>query len=940
MGIDREIESTIADQDITSGAAYGSYQNTSGATQYVSAELRLSKLTNTAATITSGIQKFTAGDALLGENISSNPKFLAANTVFSIDPNRVRLGSGEKLKVWVESSNSSDDNALGAATGPDIDIVWTDDLGLVATEEQVGALSIGAAGLSVNADSVNVTTGNETNSVTDTTSAGVIHIVEDAGGITLFEYVFDLSEFTGTATNFLWTGYIQSNNDEVDVQYYDEVAEGWKTLVTLPGSNGTSLVEHDFDVPVNGTGVGANFGRTRLRFSSTITTAIGTDRVRCVFSQAEAGIKNGSTITLDEATINKNFRGNNWTLALENQDISGSFFSGAHVTGLSSASSEVTFEDCTFGVGSYPPGHYRRCGIGDADGRFTGVSAGDYHFDDCKSAVAAGGTPDFTFAGSNVHNRGWLGGVDYTLDATCMLSHEVLAGGTTTVNTNGAEAEVRGTCRSVTFDLSSAAAGLVQFVGITGPITITESSVSTAVVNLYGISSSLTNTSSITPTDETNHANVQEWLGTAVATPNTAGIPSIDVVLVNGSERAAESLAARNYSNHPDGVVVVSDAATDILRAAELRTAYDAAVALTPGGNALAANNRATVLIPPGRYDFALGDVGDSNHGLKVATEFVDLIGMGAVETDVCITSQIATASRGTVEQTADDVEIRNLWMDIDSASSTGSGDTEASAYFPADNLPLAKLTDVKCSAQQSGTRAMRTGIEYSGTYNRVTGGDSSFGGGGTASGTFTNCTGGSSSFGGGTASGTFTNCTGGDSSFGSFGTASGTFTNCTGGSDSFGGFGMANGTFTNCTSGGSSFGGGGTASGTFTNCTGGGSSFELGSAAVYTNCTRDGVFLHNGTLARVTLVDTTNVNTDTAAWYSGITSLASWLGLMAGKQAADATARTEMRVTGAGSGTFDETTDSLEANAEAVDALSPATPVTSSIEGRNITIG
>lgn len=48
---------------------------------------------------------------------------------------------------------------------------------------------------------------------------------------------------------------------------------------------------------------------------------------------------------------------------------------------------------------------------------------------------------------------------------------------------------------------------------------------------------------------------------------------------------------------------------------------------------------------------------------------------------------------------------------------------------------------------------------------------------------------------------------------------------------------------------------------------------------------------------------------------FSGITSLAQWLGLIAGKQTGNSTARTELRATGAGSGTFDETTDSLEAN-------------------------
>lgn len=50
------------------------------------------------------------------------------------------------------------------------------------------------------------------------------------------------------------------------------------------------------------------------------------------------------------------------------------------------------------------------------------------------------------------------------------------------------------------------------------------------------------------------------------------------------------------------------------------------------------------------------------------------------------------------------------------------------------------------------------------------------------------------------------------------------------------------------------------------------------------------------------------------ATLFSGITSLAQWLGMLAGKQAGNSTARAELRATGAGSGTYDETTDSLEA--------------------------
>jgi hypothetical protein len=47
---------------------------------------------------------------------------------------------------------------------------------------------------------------------------------------------------------------------------------------------------------------------------------------------------------------------------------------------------------------------------------------------------------------------------------------------------------------------------------------------------------------------------------------------------------------------------------------------------------------------------------------------------------------------------------------------------------------------------------------------------------------------------------------------------------------------------------------------------------------------------------------------------FVGITLLAQWLGALAGKQAPNATAQTEIRATGAGAGTFDATTDSTEA--------------------------
>ena len=85
--------------------------------------------------------------------------------------------------------------------------------------------------------------------------------------------------------------------------------------------------------------------------------------------------------------------------------------------------------------------------------------------------------------------------------------------------------------------------------------------------------------------------------------------------------------------------------------------------------------------------------------------------------------------------------------------------------------------------------------------------------------------------------------------------------------------------------------------------------------------------------VANVTLVATTTTNTDMrgtdnallastfSTMFSGITALAEWLGLIAGKQAGNATALTEIKATGAGSGTYDPTTDSNEATRDRGDS-------------------
>ena len=288
--------------------------------------------------------------------------------------------------------------------------------------------------------------------------------------------------------------------------------------------------------------------------------------------------------------------------------------------------------------------------------------------------------------------------------------------------------------------------------------------------------------------------------------------------------------------------VVVQTTDDPAANAAMLRAAYTAAKLLTPNGGALAANNRAVVLVSPGAYD-----LGASTFTLDA--DYVDLEGLSTARED-----QRIFRNGQVFKQTASDVRIENLLFHYTGTFTsvyayypdatwvaTGEGEGEGEGTEHTGSPPATVIRNCEFRVNDTSCKSMRHIVEYAGTYADCLGGGLyAFGGpNGTASGTFNNCTGGDSAF-GGTASGTFNNCTGGDSAFG--GTASGTFNNCIGGEYAFGGrYGTASGTFNICIGGDSAFGGFGTASGTFTNCTGGEYAFggsNAGTASgTFNNC-------------------------------------------------------------------------------------------------------
>jgi hypothetical protein len=236
--------------------------------------------------------------------------------------------------------------------------------------------------------------------------------------------------------------------------------------------------------------------------------------------------------------------------------------------------------------------------------------------------------------------------------------------------------------------------------------------------------------------------------------------------------------------------------------------AYNYAKTLTPNGAALSATNRVSVIIQPGNYTLAAQ--------LTVDTQFVDLIGLGAVKLRRGAVPAVIISGNN-LNVTANDVRIKGI--------SLGS-----QLIVINSNLPLQIFEDCV-----GGSNSFNT-LTISGTFINCNGGTGSFGSGSfitfNAAGTFINCSVNGLAFGSGSsgssATGLFINCTSGTGA--GFGgnngnTASGTFIDCEGGSNSFGGTvfsaSTASGTFTNCIGGSNSFGGGsnGVASGKFYQC-------------------------------------------------------------------------------------------------------------------------
>jgi len=273
----------------------------------------------------------------------------------------------------------------------------------------------------------------------------------------------------------------------------------------------------------------------------------------------------------------------------------------------------------------------------------------------------------------------------------------------------------------------------------------------------------------------------------------------------------------------------------------DLAAKYAEAAALTPGGAPLSHSNRASLIVNPGVYTLAAE--------LAVDTNYVDVLGLGAGEF-----SPAVELAGNTINVTAWDVRVVGIsvggqaFIVSSRPDITGVTGTSADITITIPNHGFQSGDVVSFSALTGGT-GLSTGVRYVVAPFSYTG---------DAFKLILESTGVLQSFTTDITAGTlvvesnqsqkFDVCTGGDSSFGYFGTASGTFTNCTGSSSSFGCDGTASGTFTNCTAkGSSSFGGGnGTLSGKLYYCRLTSGTFPTVAAGGITRLCLDGNYLEN----------------------------------------------------------------------------------------------
>lgn len=372
----------------------------------------------------------------------------------------------------------------------------------VGTVNNVTSLVAGTGGISVAAESFTLVTGSEVNSYADTRARdGVFHELSPSGGVTDGYYQYDVGN-AGIPQSITLQYYAQSNGDDYQFSAYNWGTTTFEPVETIDGANGTTVLTITPELLIDHVGTGVNAGKVRLQVYSTTGTLFATGRTFCTYTQAVGGIPNGSTITLAASATNQNFVGNAWNLALGGQIVSGSFVSGAvSIAGTATIANGNPFiitgsvmSDCTLDAELIIARTYLPDTLTIAS---TSGGVGDnVRIINSASGVEGSGASVIDASGvtktTSIQNRLYGGGIAYSINSFCTLSHETVIGGAVTLTNAAGNAEIRGTVKSLT--LTSSGAAVTNFASSAGsPITVNGIG---GTLNIYGMHGGITDNSS------------------------------------------------------------------------------------------------------------------------------------------------------------------------------------------------------------------------------------------------------------------------------------------------------------------------------------------------------------------------------------------------------------------------------------------------------------
>lgn len=288
---------------------------------------------------------------------------------------------------------------------------------------------------------------------------GTLHDIDDVADDIDIVYGFSVGGGR-TASSVSFAGFIQGNGDQMAIEVYDHIGADWEVIATIAGQNGTSNIFLEAPLLLKHTGTGSELGKVYIRFDTNSTTPSNLSVDQILVSAVNIGqsvgysggqiwvntnasntntesfvdgvadnpvstiaaaktistavglgdfhIINGSSITLAENSSNESYFGDNWTLAIGGQTVTGCHFSGAVVSGVAVGAAE--FDHCEIGtITTIADTHFSECS-------FTGtvtLPVGNVYIDNGHHAGSV--VLDFGAAvgSTTVHIHKWAGGIEF-----------------------------------------------------------------------------------------------------------------------------------------------------------------------------------------------------------------------------------------------------------------------------------------------------------------------------------------------------------------------------------------------------------------------------------------------------------------------------------------------------------------------------------------------